>query len=45
MAAKKISKLFLTIFFGSHFEKGGLLKINRDANFIITNQYLTSKYS
>jgi hypothetical protein len=35
----------LTIFFGSHFEKGGLLKINRDANFIITNQYLTSKYS
>jgi hypothetical protein len=32
-------------FVGSHFENGGLLKKTLNANFIITNQFLTSKYS
>jgi hypothetical protein len=27
------------------FENGGLVKMNLNANFIITNQFLTSKYS
>jgi hypothetical protein len=29
---------------GSHFENGGLVKMTLNANFIITNQFLTSKY-
>jgi hypothetical protein len=32
-------------FVGSHFENGGLVKMTLNANFIITNQFLTSKYS
>ena len=30
---------------GSHFENGGLVKMTLNANFIITNEFLTSKYS
>ena len=32
-------------FVGSHFEIGGLVKMTLNANCIITNQFLTSKYS
>jgi hypothetical protein len=32
-------------FVGSHFENGGLVKMTLNANFIITNQFLTTKYS
>jgi hypothetical protein len=32
-------------FVGSHFENGGLVKMTLNANFIITNQFLTSEYS
>jgi hypothetical protein len=30
-------------FVGSHFENGGLAKMTLNANFIIINQFLTSK--
>jgi hypothetical protein len=32
-------------FVGRHFENGGLVKMSLNANFIITNQFLTSEYS
>jgi hypothetical protein len=50
MAANKIVKLSIVSsetfddFVGSHFEIGGLVKITLNANFIIINQFLTSKY-
>jgi hypothetical protein len=48
MAADKIGKISMFSdfdFVGSHFENGGLGKMTLNANFIITNQFLTSKYS
>jgi hypothetical protein len=47
MAANTIVKLPMDSdddFAGSHFENGGLVKMTLNANFIITNQFLTSKY-
>jgi hypothetical protein len=32
-------------FVGSHCENGGLVKMTLNANFIITNEFLISKYS
>jgi hypothetical protein len=32
-------------FAGSHFGNGGIVEMTMNANFIITNQFLTSKYS
>jgi hypothetical protein len=45
MAANTIVKLSMASDFNSHFENDGLVKMSLKANCIITNQFLTSKYS
>jgi hypothetical protein len=53
MAANKIDKISIEIgdhsqfndFVVGHFENGGLVKMILNASFIITNEFLTSKYS